>query len=352
MTNFFLKGIPFAYKKYRRLQLKHQNNDWNIDLLKNLVKKERNRYINYDDQAFLIYFVNYICRIIYLKYPTYVLELKHSCILTYISHCKPVIAIDEATDFSVIDLLAMYSLRHPNFSSVTLSGDIMQRMTNNGIKKWEDLIDTGIVDPAQIDNLNISYRQSHTLLSLAKKIYKYSTHNNAEYTSFIEYNASEPKPLMKISNDENDKLKWIADRIREIDSIYRQILGSLPSIAVFVSKEEDITGFANELEKYLKGDISIQKCHDGMILGDINDVRIYAIDKIKGLEFEAVFFHNLDKLEIIENNLLLKYLYVGLSRATFYLGITLSKNITDKFNFFKDDFIENGDWKLNLVHEK
>ena len=46
---------------------------------------------------------------------------------------KGVVAVDEATDFSLWELVAMSSLSHPLFNSVTLSGDLMQRLTNKGI---------------------------------------------------------------------------------------------------------------------------------------------------------------------------------------------------------------------------
>jgi superfamily I DNA/RNA helicase len=266
--------------------------------------------------------------------------------MSYITHCKPVIAIDEATDFSAVDLLAMHSLRHPDFSSVTLSGDLMQRMTINGLNEWENF--SNLVDSVLIKNLKISYRQSPTLLSLAQKIYQYSTNKNAEYTSYMEYNPIEPKPLMKISEDKNDKIKWISNRIREIDITYRQSVGNLPSVAVFVPKEEDIVDFVNDLEGQLEGDIPVLGCPNGMVLGDSSDVRVYAIDKIKGLEFEAVFFHNLDQLEILQNNLLLKYIYVGLSRAAFYLGVTLSRKFNNKLHFIEECFVQDGDWQLNL----
>jgi DNA helicase IV len=254
------------------------------------------------------------------------------------------VAIDEATDFSTLDLLAMHSLKHPEFASVTLSGDLMQRMTANGINKWQEFSD--LVYSPLIENLKISYRQSPTLLSMAQEIYQYSTNKKADYISYMKYNPLEPKPLIKISNRTEEKIKWISDRIREIDIIYRQSVGSLPSVAVFVPKEEDIIDFVSDLDSQLEGDIPVLGCPNGLVLGDSSDVRVYAIDKIKGLEFEAVFFHNLDNLEILQNDILLKYLYVGLSRATFYLGITLSKELDTGLHFIEKHFVHNGNWQL------
>lgn len=341
---FFLNAMPIAYKEFRKEQLSNKDVNWNLELLQDVID-DKNQSIYPDEQAFLIFFINTICYNLYHRYSTYFQEIKHLYISAYTKYYKPVIAIDEATDFSVIDLLAMHSLRHPELSSVTLSGDLMQRMTNTGLESWEAFSD--MVDSSQIENLTVSYRQSPTLLSLAQNIYQYSTKRKAEYTSYMSPDPLEPKPLMKISENKNDKLNWIAERIREIDNIYRRSAGSLPSVAVFVPKEEDINDFVSELEEILGGDIPVQGCLKGMVLGESSDVRVYAVDKIKGLEFEAVFFYDLDQLVILDDNLLLKYLYVGLSRATFYLGVTLSKRLNAKLHFIEESFAQNENWRLN-----
>jgi DNA helicase IV len=79
-------------------------------------------------------------------------------------------------------------------------------------------------------------------------------------------------------------------------------------------------------------------------LGDKNTVRIFSIDKIKGLEFEAVFFHNLDELQSqnLSTDLVLKYLYVGLSRATFYFGLTVKEELNNDLNFILEHFYITG----------
>jgi superfamily I DNA/RNA helicase len=341
---FFLNDIPAAYKAFRKKICHVEDKRWNLVLCKKSVKN-KNQALHSDEQAFLIYIVNTICYNIYQRYLTYLQETKHPYVNTYIKNCKPVIAIDEATDFSIIDLLAMHSFRHPDISAVTLSGDLMQRITMHGLKTWEDFSD--MIYSTEIKNLTLSYRQSPTLLSLAQKIHEYSTKRKTDYTSYMKNDTSEPKPLMKISENENDKLNWIAQRIREIDAIYRQSVGSLPSVAVFVPAEENIDDFVSALDEKLEGDIPVQGCHKGKVLGKSSDVRVYAVDKIKGLEFEAVFFHNLDQLTHLQDDILLKYLYVGLSRATFYLGVTLSKDLDDNLHFIEESFVQNANWNLS-----
>src|SRR5690606_15750431 len=169
-------------------------------------------------------------------------NLSHSYINAHKTNCKPVIGIDEATDFSLIDLLAINSFGHPSISSVTLSGDVMQRMTNGGLKSWEDYI---TLNPTtERKDLEVSYRQSPTLLSLAQQIYEKSTGEKASYKSYIEKDEAEPKPLMIVSEDEEEKLNWIAERIIEIYKAYGE---TIPSIAIFLPDENSLESFASKL---------------------------------------------------------------------------------------------------------
>lgn len=341
-----LREIPVAYKRFRREQLKTKNESYNSEILEELVRKDQNRRIHPDEQALLLYIINNICNRIAKSFQTQYEALSHPYINTYRNNCKPVIGIDEATDFSLIDLLAMNSFGHPSISSVTLSGDVMQRMTREGLESWEDFIQ--IVPTTEKKDLEISYRQSPTLLSLAQLIYEKATGNNANYRSYIERDEAEPKPLMLASEDEQEKLNWIADRIIEIYKSYGE---TIPSIAIFLPEENQLEGFASKLgiiDTLADVGINVKACRNGEVLGYKDTVRVFSIDKIKGLEFEAVFFHNLDSIQNqnLSNDLLLKYLYVGLSRATFFVGLTLSKEFNDELRFLVDSFDRPGNtWR-------
>jgi len=49
-----------------------------------------------------------------------------------------------------------------------------------------------------------------------------------------------------------------------------------------------------------------------------NQVRVFDVQHIKGLEFEAVFFVGLDRLAKREPDIFAKYLYVGATRAALF----------------------------------
>lgn len=53
-------------------------------------------------------------------------------------------------------------------------------------------------------------------------------------------------------------------------------------------------------------------------------MRVFSIEHIKGLEFEAVFFADVDRLAEAQPELFDRYIYVGATRAATFLGLTCS----------------------------
>ena len=121
-------------------------------------------------------------------------------------------------------------------------------------------------------------------------------------------------------------------------------------IAIFLSKESELEYFAQklgELDCLADLDIKVLACKNGQILGDKNTIRVFSLDYIKGLEFEAVFFHKIEDVFVEgKEDLVLKNLYVGLSRASFYLGITSLENVSE-LEFLNEYFeLTNTKWNL------
>ena len=92
--------------------------------------------------------------------------------------------------------------------------------------------------------------------------------------------------------------------------------------------------------------IDVKDCSGGDKLAANDTVRIFPIEKVKGMEFEVVFFYDIDKIK----NLVERYLYVGLSRATFYLGVTSNPLESDILIQIQKQFNRRGNWKT-LVGE-
>jgi DNA helicase IV len=338
--------IPKLYKTFRRQEFDSKKNKWNYTILENIVIKDerRNKRLHSNEQAFLLLFINNFIKKSFKVSKLISKEINHSYFEAYKTNSRCVIAVDEATDFHIIDLLVIQSLTDYEISSVTFSGDLMQRLTHDGIKDWQEL--HLFLPKLQIKELIISYRQSPTLLKIAQSIYNEATGKKAEYISFMDDDALEPKPLFLESVEEENKIEWISKRIIEIYNAYGK---TIPSIAVFLSSEDKLDSFSQQLGdtgRLADVGINVYACKEGRVLGDNNTVRVFSVDYIKGLEFEAVFYHNIDEIFIGNNSeLVLKNLYVGLSRASFYLGLTSNQSLTE-MPFLQDYFSdENQSWK-------
>jgi len=333
-----ISEIPTLYKKFRKEEFSNQKNKWDYKILEHILLKEesKNKRIHSNEQSFLIHFINDIIKKSYKVSKSKSKKINHPYFTAFNEVSRPVIGVDEATDFHLIDLLAIHSLSDYEISSVTYSGDIMQRLTSGGIRNWDEM--KSFVKNFEEKKLMVSYRQSPTLLDVASTIYNKATGNEAEYISFMDKDEKEPKPLYFIDNDEEERIDWISKRILEI---YKAYGNSIPSIAIFLSEEEKIEGFAHklgEIDRLADVDIKVKASNNGRVLGDANTVRVFSIQHIKGLEFEAVFFHNINEVfNATSKELVLKNLYVGLSRASFYLGVTSAQK-SEELSFLDEVF--------------
>ncbi|MGP5564988.1 ATP-binding domain-containing protein [Vreelandella alkaliphila] len=131
---------------------------------------------------------------------------------------------------------------------------------------------------------------------------------------------------------------WLADRIREIE----RFVGQLPSIAIFVNTEEDVAPMAKALNTRLaEHNVQVTACSEGQAVGQESNVRVFDIQHIKGLEFEAVFFVGVDQLAEIQPALFDKYLYVGKTRAATYLDITCKGTLPATIEGLRNHFGQN-----------
>jgi len=97
------------------------------------------------------------------------------------------------------------------------------------------------------------------------------------------------------------------------------------SIAVLVNREDQLQTLADALNEALEDQaIRAVACPKGQAIGRENDVRIFEVQHIKGLEFEAIFFVDIDELACQEPELFERYISVGTIRTATFLGLTCS----------------------------
>jgi len=169
------------------------------------------------------------------------------------------------------------------------------------------------------------------LTNLAKNIV------NETIDETIDDNEISPVLIENVSDTKTLSL-WLRNRISEIE----KIVDFLPSIAIFVNSEEEVLTITNSLnEVMMEKNIQVKGYSNGQGIGQDGDIRVFNIKHIKGLEFEAVFFINIDTLAKEKPLLFDKYLYVGVTRATTYLGISCEKLLPNQIEHTRNIFIDN-----------
>ena len=228
------------------------------------------------------------------------------------------ILVDEATDFSAIQLACMAALAHPRLRSLFACGDFNQRLTTWGTRSADDL--KWIYSDIDTKEITVSYRQSKQLNDLARAMVRATggTEPNVSLPVGID-STGVPPALLEHGAGIAIVVGWLAARIREVE----RFVGQLPSTAVFVNFEHEVAPVAVALNAALSDhNIQVIACREGQSVGLESNVRVFDIQHIKGLEFEAAFFVGIDQLAALHPNLFDKYLYVGMTRAATYLGVT------------------------------
>ena len=229
------------------------------------------------------------------------------------------VLVDEATDFSPIQLACMADLTHPKIRSFFACGDYNQRLTTWGTRSEGDL--KWACDGIEIKDIKISYRQTRQLSELTREMMLITGNVDPAVDLPANTDNDGPKPVLLENAADGVTAAWLAERIREIELFSNQ----LPSTAIFVNSEDDVEPVAkalNATEAMIENNVKVVACPKGLAVGQDNDVRVFDVQHIKGLEFEAVFFVAVDRLADRVPTLFEKYLYVGATRAATYLGIT------------------------------
>lgn len=239
---------------------------------------------------------------------------------------KNQIMVDEATDFSMLQLACMESLTTLKGRSFFACGDFNQRITHNGVRAMEQI--SWVSPRISAKSVKLVYRQSRALNAFADTLLGLMGGDLSTLGELPTESTHEGvKPVLLEYASDDEAAEWIAQRIAEVEREVKQ----MPTIAVLVNAENDVKPMVERLSIYL-GTINLKAvaCEEGKTLGEETDVRVFDIQHIKGLEFEAVFFAGLDRLAEQKPELFARYLYVGATRAATYLGMTCYQELPVK----------------------
>jgi hypothetical protein len=247
---------------------------------------------------------------------------------------KNQVYVDEVTDFSAIQLNSIKLISNPIFQSVFVSGDFNQRLTVVGLKNEKEL--KWVSQDFSIRKIDTIYRQSILLNDFSKRIVDSSLSKLEDIDQSMDI-----KPVLAEKlKDTKNLSKWLLDRISEIKI---RTNDQLPSIAILVNNDEEVREMEESLIAGANGQYNVRIIGStgGRDIAEDYDVRIFSVKYIKGLEFESVFYINVDELKILHPDLFDKYLYVGSTRAATFLGYTCKEKLPTELEHLRSYFCEN-----------
>jgi hypothetical protein len=250
--------------------------------------------------------------------------------------------VDEATDLSAVQLACMIELSNPRLRSWFACGDLRQRITSNGIRNRSEIDWLNRITGVQIDikEIEIGYRQSQRLRDLADALSTLDEDGAVVTKPPRGEEEADVWPLLGEGLSGESLAEWLAERICEVEGA----IGRLPSIAVFVDGDDLIDPLVVAARRILeRHNIPIVGCKEGRIVGDTSEVRVFDVQHIKGLEFEAVFFVGIDGLAWRIPDLFQRFFYVGATRAATYLGVTCEEGLPARIEAVRPHF-RTGSW--------
>ena len=255
---------------------------------------------------------------------------------------RMMIFIDECTDFSSIQLAAMHELAFPDMRSVFACGDFNQRLTKEGVSLKEDL--EWAIPGADIRLLKTSYRQTRKLHSFCNKLLSLIEFNHdvdSHTNEKIEDSGVAPA-LLENGSTLLSQVAWTAKRIIRMQRHYKE---NLPTTAIFVPTKQDVAPMAEMLaqsSELIENNLKVQACPDGQAVSADTKIGVYPIELVKGLEFEACFFLSVDVIAKQDQELFERLLYVGATRAAYYLGLVCEATLPSRLEDLRNEFVS--DW--------
>jgi hypothetical protein len=316
----FVLGVPAMYARFRRQAMKEGRHFISSETTTIFVSRNK---LSPDetDVLMLVMLRNARCIVQYPDGRRMETTTQHDWLESIKSRYLMQVFVDEATDLSAVQLACTVELANPRLRSWFACGDLRQRITTNGIQDRSELDWLNSSAGIQIDirEIDIGYRQSQRLRDLADALTALDADDKVKTKAPRGSEEADVWPLLGEGLSEGKLAAWLAERIDEVE----RAIGRLPSIAVFVDGDDLIDPLVNATQSILvERNIPFVGCKEGRVVGDAREVRVFDIQHIKGLEFEAVFFVGIDGLAKRIPDLFQRFFYVGVTRAATYLGLT------------------------------
>ena len=205
---------------------------------------------------------------------------------------RPLVLVDEAAEFSPLELACMELLTLGSTRSFSAAGDPDQTLSPTGSKNWESL--RLLIPELEVRELASVHRQTPALRRVSILLARHGRLDRSGVSALQPAEARDtsgaPPVSAQIAGGAPGVASWILERLGEIDSIE----GKLPPTAVIVRSESACEEIASALQRAdsLRRD-RYEACADGIPRNERARVRVVAVDGIRGLEFESALVCNL-----------------------------------------------------------
>ena len=238
--------------------------------------------------------------------------------------------LDEAQDFGSLEFQLLVSLTPENLPSVTLAGDLDQRiMIGRKHETWEKslgyltLPDGSKPDVTALAPLKIGYRSTHEIMTVAKKIIGEHSVNTVWHST----RHGAPVDVFRFK-ERGAMVAFLADTLKDLS-----VREPLASVAILTRTQE-----------------SAEELFDGLLRTDLSQLRLIRdqeftftpgidvtdITQTKGLEFDSVIIADTDASTYGSDIRSRQLLYVGVTRAAHQLWLLHCGNPSSLINVALD----------------
>jgi superfamily I DNA/RNA helicase len=349
-----LSTLPAIFKRYRQENLYDEAargsalrdaiDEGELQKLRN--RPDAPKVLHPDEAELLLALLFRLVQSFYRVVPSRYATSTHPYIQAYRQHCRPLVAVDEASDYSPLQLACITLLAHPRFTCVTLVGDLMQRLGARGLGSWDEY--TALFTETEVCSFEVSYRQPKPLLEIASSLYAAQHGVTRPYR--LSEHAQSVLNLRAITHapnlDAEGRLDWLVARLYDANNLLPEA-----NLAVLVRNQEAADSLKlaiNEHPDFQARGGTARVCAAGSV-GQANTLRIFPLDLIKGLEFDGVFIWEADQLDqgSADQLDLQRLVYVAISRASIFLGLSYVEQFPATLTSVKELFVE-ADWQSQV----
>ncbi|MBT90085.1 MAG: hypothetical protein CL921_00820 [Deltaproteobacteria bacterium] len=217
--------------------------------------------------------------------------------------------VDEVQDFSIPELKLLLSMTPPERRSVTLAGDMDQRiLAGNRYQDWDTMLEALSVEVTAMEPLTIGYRSTYEIMEVAKHVIGHLSVNTVWEAT------RHGTPVERFGFQHPGVL--IAFLVDSLGSLLRRE----PSASVVVLTRElpEARKIAEQLERAEITGLRLVADQDFSFRAG---VEVTDISQTKGLEFDYVLLVDADASTYGPDDLSRHLLYVGITRAAHQLWL-------------------------------